>query len=418
VISMSLGDPIGGDGTDAPSLAVNAATAGGDVVIVAAGNSGDDSGTIDAPGTATGAVTVGAVSEHSNPVGTARHDDGIWLAAFSSRGPTIDGRTKPDLVAPGVSVTAADAGTVAGYATYSGTSMATPYVAGAAVLARETDPAASVAQIRAALTSTAVDVGASGIDNEYGAGLVDVRALVDAVAGVSPIRTTAFPAQSRVTGTVPNSGALDIPIVIPTDGIGVPLAVSMTITGKPLCYFGCLIVEWDPDIDMELRSPGGATLAVSECALDGLQCGIGRQETIAIRPSVAGTYVLRVYTFNGGQGAPVAVDISHGPLGAADPPPPPPPPPANVAPTANAGADRSVKANRKTGLGSFTLDGSQSTDPDGTITAYEWRQGATPVGSSAQVTLQRPVGTYVFTLTVTDDQGAKGADSVTVVVRR
>ena len=415
VISMSLGDPIGGDGTDGPSLAVNAAAAGGDVVVVAAGNSGDQPGTINAPGTATGALTVGAVSDYSNPLGTERHDDGIWLAAFSSRGPTSDGRTKPDLVAPGVSVTAASAGSVSGYATYSGTSMATPYVAGAAVLARAAAPAASVAQIRSAFTSTSADVGTTGIDNDYGAGLVDVRALVDTVAGVSPARTTAFPAHSRVTGTVPNGGAIDVPIVVPSDGLGVPLAISMTITGQPICYFGCLFVEWDPDIDMELRSPSGATLAISECALDGLQCGIGRQETIGIRPSVAGTYVLHVYTFDGAQGAPVALDISRGPVGAGAPPPPPP---TNVAPTARAGSDKSVRANRKTGLATFTLDGSLSSDPDGTITSYVWQQGSTVVGSTAKVTLQRPVGTYVFTLTVTDDDGATGSDSVTVVVRR
>jgi serine protease AprX len=415
VISMSLGDPIGGDGTDAPSQAVNAAVAGGDVVVVAAGNSGDQPGSINAPGTATGALTVGAVSDYSSPVGTERHDDGIWLAAFSSRGPTSDGRKKPDLVAPGVSVTSASAGTVNGYVTFSGTSMATPYVAGAAVLARVAAPAASVAEIRAAFTSTSVDVGAAGTDNEYGAGLVDVRALVDTVSGVSPIRTTAFPVHSRVTGTVPNGGALDVPIVVPSDGVGVPLAVSMTITGQPICYFGCLFVEWDPDIDMELRSPGGASLAVSECALDGLQCGIGRQETIGVRPTVAGTYVLHIYTFDGGQGAPVALDISRGPVGASAPPPPPP---TNIAPTARAGADKTVRINRKTGLATFTLDGSLSSDPDGTITSYVWRQGSTVVGSAAKVTLKQQVGTYVYTLTVTDDDGATGSDSVTVVVVR
>jgi len=414
VISMSLGDTAGGDGTDAPSLAVDRAVALGKVVVVAAGNSGDQPGTINAPGTARGAITVGAVSDHSSPVGTARHDDGIWLAAFSSRGPTSDGRTKPDLAAPGVTVTAAQRGTVSGYVTLSGTSMATPYVAGAAVLLREAAPAATPAAVRAALTGQAVDVGAAGVDNDYGAGLIDVRAAVDAAMGISPVRTTALPQLSRVVATVPNAGAVDIPIVVPADGVGVPLAVTLTIAGQPVCVWGCLIVEWSPDIDMELRAPGGAVLASSACTLSGLSCGIGRQETLGVRPTAAGTYVLHVFAWNGGKGGSVAADISRGPVGSATEPPPPP---ANIAPTANAGADQTVRANRKSGLGSFTLDGSASTDADGTVVGYRWSAGTTVVGTTAKVGLKRSPGTYVFTLVVTDDDGATGTDTVTVVVR-
>ncbi|HET7735704.1 MAG TPA: S8 family serine peptidase [Nocardioidaceae bacterium] len=419
VISMSLGDPIGGNGTDALSLAVNAAVNGGKVVVVAAGNSGDQPGTINAPGTATGAITVGAVSEHSNPAGTLRRDDGIWLAAFSSRGPTVDGRTKPDLVAPGVSVTAASAGSAAGYTTLSGTSMATPYVAGAAVLAREANPAATPAMVRAALTGTAKDVGATGADNEYGAGLVDVRATVDQLAGASPVRRTAFPVFSRVNVTVPTGGSVNVPITVPTEGVGVPLAISMHIAGQPLCYYGCFWVEWDPDLDMELRSPTNQVVAVSECALDGLQCGVGRQETIAIRPAAAGTYTLRVYAWQGGAGAPVSIDISQGPLGGAVTPPPPPPP-ANVAPTARAGADKTYRVNKKTGVAAFTLDGSASTDPDGTIVSYVWTLTTAPGGTftGATVPQSRPPGTYDYVLTVTDDDGATGVDTVRVTVKR
>jgi serine protease AprX len=413
VISMSLGDTAGGDGTDATSLAVDRAVTLGKVVVVAAGNSGDSPRTINAPGTARGAITVGAVSDHSSPVGTARHDDGIWLAAFSSRGPTSDGRTKPDLVAPGLTITAAQRGTVSGDVSFSGTSMATPYVAGAAVLVRETAPAATPADVRAALAGQALDVGAAGVDNEYGAGLVDVRAAVDAVSGTSPVRRTAFPQLTRVVATVPNAGSVDIPIDVPAEGVGVPLAVTLTISGQPVCYYGCLVVEWSPDLDMELRSPSGTVLATSECTLSGLSCGIGRQETVGIRPPAAGTYVLHVFAWNGGNGAPVTADISRGPVGSTAPPPPP----ANVAPVADAGPDQTVRANRKTKLGSFTLDGSRSSDPDGTIVGYRWSEGTTVVGTTAKLSLKRAPGTYLFTLVVTDDDGATGSDTVTIVVR-
>lgn len=52
---------------------------------------------------------------------------GFYLAPFSSRGPTQDGRLKPDIAAPGVNINAPRAGTANGYVSYSGTSMATPF---------------------------------------------------------------------------------------------------------------------------------------------------------------------------------------------------------------------------------------------------------------------------------------------------
>jgi serine protease AprX len=419
VISMSLGDTAGGDGTDAVSLAVNAAVASGDVVVVAAGNSGDLPGTINAPGTATGAITVGAVSDYSSPAGTDRHDDGIWLAPWSSRGPTTDGRTKPDIAAPGVTVRAAQAGTVSGYVTYSGTSMATPYVAGAALLARQVASAASPAQIRAALTSTAADVGAAGTDNEYGAGLVDVRSLVSTLAGDSPVLTTAFPQQTHTVVTVPTNGAVDVPVTVPTSGVGIPVAATLTINGSAVCYFGCLYVEWSPDIDVDLRDPSGTVVASSDCALSGLTCVTGRQETIGYTPTAAGTYTLHVYAFTGspnnGQGGTVSVDVSQGPVGASAPPPPPP---TNQPPVANAGPDQTVVASKKTGKGTFTLDGRASYDPDGTITSYVWKRGSNTVGTGSTLTLSRKVGSYTFTLIVTDNGGLTAKDSVVVTVAR
>ncbi|MCL7384472.1 MAG: S8 family serine peptidase, partial [Thaumarchaeota archaeon] len=125
VISMSLGGwPT--DGTDPLSLAVDWAFDQGVLVVVAAGNMGRYFG-ITTPGAARKALTVGAVDDYDN------------IAWFSSRGPTLDYRVKPEIVAPGVNICSSVPYYVFGmsYSCWSGTSMATPHVAGAAALAKQ-----------------------------------------------------------------------------------------------------------------------------------------------------------------------------------------------------------------------------------------------------------------------------------------
>ncbi|MBP9104018.1 MAG: T9SS type A sorting domain-containing protein [Chitinophagaceae bacterium] len=97
---------------------------------------------------------------------------------------------------------------------------------------------------------------------------------------------------------------------------------------------------------------------------------------------------------------------------------PPPPPPANQAPTANAGANQSITLPTNT----VNLSGS-GTDPDGTIASYQWTKIAGPAqfnivsASSAQTAVNSLVqGVYQFVLTVTDNQGATGRDTVVVTV--
>jgi hypothetical protein len=93
------------------------------------------------------------------------------IASRSSRGPTADGRIKPEVCAVGVSVVSARAG--GGYATRSGTSMATPHVAGAAALILEHNPDLTPTRVRKVLMDTATDCGSLGPDNDYGWGVVN-----------------------------------------------------------------------------------------------------------------------------------------------------------------------------------------------------------------------------------------------------
>ncbi|MFD9887170.1 S8 family serine peptidase [Streptomyces alboflavus] len=152
IVNMSLG---GGDtpGVDPMEAAINKVSAEkGILFAVAAGNAGDP-GSVNSPGSAEAALTVGAVDDHDK------------LADFSSQGPRIgDGAIKPDVTAPGVDITAAAAPgseiekevgqKPEGYLTISGTSMATPHAAGAAALLKQQHPDWKQPELKGALTAS------------------------------------------------------------------------------------------------------------------------------------------------------------------------------------------------------------------------------------------------------------------------
>ncbi len=116
------------------------------------------------------------ISDSGNPgvvsVGAIEPWNGTTLASYSSQGPTNDGRMKPDLSAPSCVATLSY-----GSACFNGTSAASPVAAGAAALVRQGGFAADAPAVRAFLTSTAVDRGAPGVENEFGWGEVSLPAL-------------------------------------------------------------------------------------------------------------------------------------------------------------------------------------------------------------------------------------------------
>ncbi|NOX60810.1 MAG: S8 family peptidase [Chloroflexi bacterium] len=169
VVNMSLGSDIQCDGTDALSEACDAAVAEGVVVVVAAGNAGPRPRTVGSPGCAREVITVGASTDNDT------------IADFSSRGPTKDGRVKPDICFPGYKIIAPRAsGTALGrviddyYTELSGTSMATPHATGVVALLLEAEPDLTPRQVKERLMATAVDMGLD--KNAQGAGRGDAHA--------------------------------------------------------------------------------------------------------------------------------------------------------------------------------------------------------------------------------------------------
>ena len=137
VMSLSLGGPVvipGATNTGSSSIsqALDVAVDAGIVTVVAIGNGNlglaAHPASVSYPGDSAKAITVGSVNDdHSREI-------------YSSRGPTGDGRLKPDVMAPGGAIMSAQAGSGDGYVSYSGTSMATPHVAGVAALMIQANP--------------------------------------------------------------------------------------------------------------------------------------------------------------------------------------------------------------------------------------------------------------------------------------
>lgn len=222
ILNLSLGVPFGfTDGTDPGAQAVNAISEEYDVLVaVAAGNEGwAGPGSVATPGTADLGLTVGAVDKSD-----------VW-ADFSGQGPRAgDSALKPDIVAPGVDVVAARA--VDGwlgdpvdehYTSMSGTSMATPHVAGAAAVLAQARPELSGQELKSVLMGSAQAVG----DTVWreGAGRVYLPTTLDAQLVAQPASLSfglfPFPQDELEPDTRPltyrNDGDTDVTLALTAD---------------------------------------------------------------------------------------------------------------------------------------------------------------------------------------------------------
>ena len=221
VVNLSLGG-LDTAGDDPLESAVDQLSAQhGTLFVIAAGNDGSDGAeTVGSPASADAALAVGAV------------DDQDAIASFSSRGPRVgDAALKPEIVAPGVQIMAArsryssrgEAGS--SYTELSGTSMATPHVAGAAAVLAQQHPDWTGQQLKAALMGSAKPLAGVNV-YEQGAGRVDLaRAVTQSVhsvpASVSAGRA-AWPHEDdpQVTRTLTyrNPGSSSVTLTLTAEG--------------------------------------------------------------------------------------------------------------------------------------------------------------------------------------------------------
>lgn len=216
VVNLSLGGS--GNPDDPLAQAIDTIATLGVIPVVAAGNSGSEQFTVMSPGVAALAITVGATEKPQLPASDE------LIAWFSSRGPVrwtnangaVYQLSKPDIVAPGVAICAAeydswlsDRRCVDGsHIAISGTSMATPHVTGVAALIRQKNPYITTQKTKSLIMGTSKDITVGGAANEtlaptvQGAGRVNARAAL--------LASSSFPIVTlQPTGVVKN-GAVGI----------------------------------------------------------------------------------------------------------------------------------------------------------------------------------------------------------------
>jgi subtilisin family serine protease len=176
VINLSLGEPEIEPGRDIVVAAINGAADAGVIPAIAAGNDFGDfgRGSVGSPGSAAKAITAAAVSN-------SRGGPPDVVASFSSGGPTpVSLQLKPDVAAPGLNVLSSVPESSGSWAIFSGTSMASPHVAGAAALLRQRHPSWTVAQVKSALVLTGRPAfsdsgrGTEAPTTREGGGVIDV----------------------------------------------------------------------------------------------------------------------------------------------------------------------------------------------------------------------------------------------------
>ncbi len=197
ILTSSLGEQqfeihFDNDGSSAWSQQMDAVAASGIITFLSAGNEFGGA-------TFAGCNTIDSPGDANLPITVASLDKDLGLAIYSSRGYTSDGRVKPDVSVIGSNIMAPDAATSDGYTSKSGTSMATPLMAGIAALMVESNPDITHDQVKAIISADSIErdlqflddpgfndcsILESRPDNEFGYGQADPLLFVQSAGAI------------------------------------------------------------------------------------------------------------------------------------------------------------------------------------------------------------------------------------------
>ncbi|HEX2296561.1 MAG TPA: S8 family serine peptidase [Actinomycetota bacterium] len=332
MVNMSLSGSSNSDGTNSTSRLTNRLVTAGITPFASAGNGTPDPNRTGFPAAAEFSIAVASMADTGTDL--AGDGGGYVLALSSRRGPTLDGRIKPDIASHGVEITAAWAHSGDGYWTLSGTSMSSPFAAGVGALMLDANPDlrpsgmacppddltpecadgivnSTVSHpIKDIMTGTAQDWGAPGKDNEYGAGRLDGYAAIDAASAASGPGGPAQPAHAHFSGTLASGGSVRYPLEVTSTAFPMTAAVIAADRKQG---------ETTPDFNVSILSSSGQVVAKSQYVEQN-----HRQENASFRPASTGTYVVEVKAAAGS--GRYLLDVSY--PGATGPAPTPTPSPS------------------------------------------------------------------------------------------
>lgn len=186
------------------------------------------------------------------------------LEPYSSQGPTIDGRTKPDLAGQDSETTGTYGPfSVCGQSGFTGTSAASPTVAGAAALVKHANPTYTADQIQTFLEGRAGDLGVPGRDNQFGAGRLQLGA-----AGVGPVTKDTVPPKARALASTGKRGTQVKLRLQASDETGeVRLRVQVKTATKTLATISVGFTKTDPvkTYFVNWRAPARLTGTIKHC---------------------------------------------------------------------------------------------------------------------------------------------------------
>jgi hypothetical protein len=380
-------------------------------------NDGFDNGgfdTIGDHGVAKNILTVGAVDDV--PSYSSAND--VDMSPFSGWGPTDDGRIKPDIVGNGINLYSPIGSSNTDYSgTYSGTSMASPNVTGTLALLQQyyqSTHSASImrsATLKALVLHTADEAGIhTGPDYQFGWGLLNAqkaaeKILEDVNVTKNVIDELSLSNEGSYTRNIILTEDSTTPLkvtIVWTDPAGTPVAPALDPPNKMLVN----------DLDLRIVKDGATTYNPwkldkanpSNAATNNSENNIDNVEQVYIDTPTAGTYRITVdhdgELTGGSQDFSIILTTSGSTTT------------TNIAPTANAGDDKSTPVNS-----SITITGT-GTDTDGSIANYQWTEDGDILNTSSTsgtfTYTPTTVGDHTLVFTVTDNEGATGSDPMIV----